>query len=216
VWRALSGASKVVVGGAAAVALVVVLALVAPFDLPSPFDTEQVERDHAVVLASLEDLSRYVAATGRFQAVVDIEQDAKYLPDFVKGERIILIAEGDVEAYVDLSTLDDGDLVVDEDRIVITVPAPQLSEPRLDPSKTEVVANDRGLVDRIDDALTSGDPSPDSELYQQADAKITEAAGQSDLVERARGNTETFLTTLFEAAGFTEVVVVFDDPTART
>lgn len=197
-------------------ALLVVVLLVGPWSLPNPFGSTEVERDHAVVLAELEDLSRYVAATGRFQAIVDIEQDADYLPDFIKGERVIFVAEGDVEAYVDFSGLDEDAFEISDDgrRITITVPEPQLTEPRIDPEKTEVVASDRGLVDRIGDALTSGDPSPDQELYVRAGEKIATAASESDLRDKARENTESFLRSLGEGLGYEEVVVVFEDPAA--
>lgn len=214
VWRALSGGVKVVLGAVVAVTLAVVVLLVGPWSLPNPLGTSEVERDHAVVLAELEDLSRYVAATGRFQAVVDIEQDADYLPDFIKGERVIFLAEGDVEAYVDFSELDEDAFEISDDgtTLTVTVPEPVLSEPRIDPEKTEVVASDRGLIDRIDDAITSGDPSPDQELYVRANDKIAAAAAESDLRDKARDNTESFLVTLGEGLGFDDVVVRFEDP----
>jgi hypothetical protein len=182
--------------------------------LQNPFGTTTRERDNAVVLARLEDLSRYEAATGRFQTLVDQEQDANLLPDWVKGERTVLSAEGDVEAYVDLGGLDEDAVVVSDDGRAVTVhlPEPALQEPRLDLGATRVVARDRGLIDRIDDALTSGSPSVDDRLYERAEEKLGLAAADSDLRVRAERNTTDLITDLLSSAGYERVIVVFDSP----
>ncbi len=180
--------------------------------LQNPFGTTVHEEPNAVVLARLEDLSRYEAATGRFETLVDQEQDANLLPDWVKGERTVLSAEGDVEAYVDLGDLDAGAIEVSADGNEVTVhlPPPTLQDPRLDLSTTRVISRDRGLVDRVDDALTGGNPSADEALFARAEEKLAEAAAQSDLLSRAERNTTTLVTDLLTAAGFEGVTVVYD------
>ncbi|MCB1251366.1 MAG: DUF4230 domain-containing protein [Acidimicrobiales bacterium] len=199
------------IGIAAGVILAVVLLV---RTLPNVWSTTEVERDHAVVLAELRDLSRYVAATGRFTTVVDIEQDADYLPDFVKGERVIYVAEGDVEGYVDFSQLGDDAIEVSEDGSTITVrvPEPELTEADLDAERSYVAARDRGLLDRFEDAVTSGDPTDDQQLVQRAEDKLSTAADESELRALAQQNTRTFLEGIFTAAGFERVIVVFEGP----
>ena len=196
--------------GLAAGALIAIVLLVRA--IPNIFSTTEVERDHSVVLAELQDLSRFVAATGRFQTIIDIEEDADYLPDFVKGERVIYVAEGDVEGYVEFGALDDDAVTVSEDGSTITVriPEPRLTEADLDADKSYVAARDRGLLDRIEDAVTSGSPTDDQDLIRRAEDKLGEAAAESDIEELARANTEAFLEGLLGAAGFDEVVVVFE------
>ena len=44
----------------------------------------------------IQDMARFDAATGRFQTLVDQETDANLLPDWLKGEHKVLVAEGDV------------------------------------------------------------------------------------------------------------------------
>jgi hypothetical protein len=52
----------------------------------------------------------------------------------------------------------------------------------------------------------------DQPLYQRAAEKLADAAGQSDLQDRARTNTERFLDDTLHAAGVTNVTVEFDAP----
>lgn len=206
--------AKAFLGSLALVLAVVAVIALSPWSLPNPFASTRTVHDHGVVLAELDDLSRYVAASGSFNAVVDLEDDAEYLPDFLKGERTIFLAEGEVEAYVEVGGLTEDGLAVSEDgeSLVVTLPSPQLTEPRLDPDRTEVISRDRGLFDRVGDALTSGDPTNDDVLYQLADDQIAEAAAASDLRQRAEDNTEAFVTSLFEGVGYDDVTVRFVDP----
>jgi hypothetical protein len=205
-------------GGGLLVAATAVIAigltglLVVSLALPNLFGTTVHEQPNAVVLAQLQDMARFDAATGRFQTLVDQDTDANYLPDWVKGEHKVLVAEGDVEASVDFSGLGSDAVEVSEDGKAVTVhlPAPQLQDAELDRESTRVMARDRGLLDRLDDALTTGNPSADDDLYARAEDKLSEAAAQSDLQRRAEENTTELLTKLFSEAGFDHVTVVYD------
>ena len=214
-WRTVAGfgAAGLLLGVGA---VLTVALLVASIGLPNPFATTTTEADDAVVLAAVQDLARFEAASGRFATVVDREEDADYLPDFIKGERVVMVAEGDVIATVDLSGLTEDALSVsdDGDSVTVHLPEPVLSEPRLDPDTTRVVTRDRGLLDRIDDALTSGEPTDEQPLLQRASEKVATAAGESDLRERARGNTEDFVTDTLAELGFDDVTVIFGAPPA--
>ena len=179
--------------------------------LPNPFQTDTVDRNRPVLLQSLEDVSEYTAAAGNFEVIVDTEQDARYLPDFVKGERTVLSAVGDVEATVDFSGIGEGAVVVEGDRVTITVPDPELSPARLDNDQTEVVARSRGLLDRLE-GVFSGDPVDDQDLYTAAEDKLEGAAADSELVDRARDNTRTMLRELAADLGYDDVRVVFTPP----
>src|SRR3954447_21786946 len=95
--RTASAVTKLVLAVASIVALVALLIAFTPLELPSlpnPFSETKKENPNAVVLAELRDQSRYVAASGRFQTVIDQEEDADYLPDVIKGQRLVFIAEG--------------------------------------------------------------------------------------------------------------------------
>lgn len=206
----LGAAAVVVAGGAAAV----VAALLLSMTSLNPFATSRTERNDAVVLAKLADLSKYEAATARFQTTVEQQDRARAVPEWISGERVVLQAEGDVEASVDLSRLA-STLQLSEDGTSATahLPAPALSTPRLDPATTRVIAHDRGVLDRVGDAV-SGNPFDDSELEQRAQDKLADAAAQSELEDRAKANTEAFVRDTLKAAGVDQVTVVFDQAPA--
>ena len=134
-------------------AVVAVLLVTGPLN---PFGTDTKDRSQPVLLKSLENLSDYHAATANMQVVVDVEQDARLLPSFIKGERTLFVAAGTVDAAVDFRGLSrDPDAVQGlrrPPRVKLTLPAPKLLEPRLDPDRTRVYDRDRGVLDRVEDA----------------------------------------------------------------
>ncbi|MCK2221676.1 DUF4230 domain-containing protein [Actinomadura sp. ATCC 31491] len=177
-----------------------------------PTGERTVDRSQPVLLQSIKDLSRFEAATGTFQVVVDLEKDANFLPDAVKGTRTLFVGAGGVDAYVDFGALATNAVTVSEDRTEATIRLPhaQLEKPNLDNSRSYVFAQQRGLFDRVSDFL-SGSPGDQRELYLLAEKKITEAAVASDLRARADANTKAMMTGLLKSLGFTKVTVKFTD-----
>ena len=178
--------------------------------LPNPFGSETVDRTQPAILQSLEDLSRYEAARANFEVIVDSEKDARFIPSVIRGERTLFVGAGSVGATVDFSGLDEGSIRVSEDRrsVEVTVPAPALSEPRVDPDRSRVVSRDRGVLDRVG-SMFSDSPTTDRPLYLAAEKKMRAAAGSSDLQARAEDNTRQMLDGTLRALGFTSVTVHF-------
>jgi hypothetical protein len=203
---------RLVAAGVAAAVLVPVGARVAGWLPEDPFGQDEVDRSTTPLLLALEDLQEYHAATGTFQVVVDHEVDTRYVPSAVSGERVQLLATGTADAYVDFSALDDGAVTLSRDGSAATIelPAPRLDEVRIDPEESRVLDRDRGLVERIGDAL-GDDPVDDSELYALAEDRLAAAAAGSDLRERAEDNTRDMLTGLARSLGVDEVEVRFEE-----
>ena len=206
------------VGTALVVGLVAVLALIglrSVFNFPNFGDTE-IDRSGPAVLTAMRDLSEYRAASGSYQIVVDVEQDANFLPDVLKGKRVIFLAIGSVDAYVDFRKLDEESVTVSDDRrsVEVTLPRAQLSRPTIDPRQSRVLDRDLGVIDRLG-GLFSDDPNPqDQQMYVLAEQKLGEAAKQVGLLEKAEANTKTMLEQLMRSVGFTSVKVSFVDPSA--
>jgi hypothetical protein len=179
----------------------------------NPFSDQEIDRSQPVLLQSMRDLSRYVAADGTFQVIVDLQQNKENIPDFLLNRRTLFVGSGSVEAYVDFSTLAGGALTVDETNksVKITLPPPQLSRAALDMERSYVVAEERGLLNRIGDAFAS-DPSKQQRVYQEAQKRITEAATASELDQRARENTQRMLESLLTRLGYTSVTVTYSSP----
>ncbi|ADB73899.1 DUF4230 domain-containing protein [Geodermatophilus obscurus] len=179
----------------------------------NPLGQDVVDRSTPPLLLALEDLSEYHAATGTFQVVVDREVDTRYVPSVISGEQVSFLATGTADAYVDLEGLDAGRVTLSPDgtSATIALPAPQLGEVRIDPAQSRVLDRDRGLLQRVGDALEDN-PVDDSELYALAEDRLAAAATRSDLRERAEANTRDMLTGLARSLGVQQVEVTFDEP----
>jgi hypothetical protein len=201
-----------VVAALAAVALLIV-ALIAAVGSLNPFGSETKDRSGPVLLKSLEDLSQYRAASANMQVVVDVEQDDKLLPSFIRGERTLFVAAGTVDAAVDFSELskDAGAVKVSDDRkaVTITLPAATLTEARLDPSRSRVYDRDRGITNRVEDVF-SDNPGDEQPLYELATRKLSDAAkADPELRKRAQENTQHMLEGMMRGLGFEQVTVRF-------
>ncbi len=205
--RAIVWIVALLIAGAVAVAAFVGLGIAGLFGLSNPFASETVDRSQPALLKSIEDISEYHAAVGNFEVVLDVENDVRFIPSFIAGDRSLFVAAGTVDAYVDFSGLADGDLTVSEDgtSVEVRLPGAELGEPNLDQEKTYLYDQNRGLVDRVSDAFSSSDQG---EIYLLAEDKIAAAAAESELLEQAATNTRTMLTGLF---GSLDMTVTFVD-----
>ncbi|MFF4803086.1 DUF4230 domain-containing protein [Streptomyces sp. NPDC001351] len=174
------------------------------------FGTETHDRSGPALLQSIQDMSRYDAASGNFQVVVDLEKDTKYLPDAIRGSRTLYIGAGTVDAYVDLGKVGKDDVTVNGDRTSATLRLPHaaLGKPALDPDRSYAVSKQRGLLDRLGD-LFSDNPNSEQAVQKLAVKHIGDAAKDSGLTRRAETNTTDMLDGLLRSLGFTEVHVVY-------
>ncbi|MEU3148165.1 MULTISPECIES: DUF4230 domain-containing protein [unclassified Streptomyces] len=176
------------------------------------FGTETHDRSGPALLESIQDISRYDAATGNFQVVVDLEKDTRFLPDAIRGTRTLYVGAGTVDAYVDLGKLGKDDVQVDEDRTSATLRLPhaRLGTPALDPERSYAVSKERGLLDRLGD-LFSDNPNSEQAVQKLAVRHIGAAAKESELTTRAESNTTGMLEGLLRSLGFTKVDVAYGD-----
>ncbi|MER6328239.1 DUF4230 domain-containing protein [Streptomyces sp. NPDC001034] len=174
------------------------------------FGTRTHDRSGPALLKSVKDMSRYDAASGTFQVVVDLEKDTAYLPDAVRGTRTLYVGAGTVDAYVDLGEVEDEDVTVNKDRTSATLRLPhaRLGRPALDADHSYAVSKQRGLLDRLGD-LFSDNPNSEHAVQKLAVSRIGEAARRSGLTARAETNTTDMLEGLLHSLGFTEVHVSY-------
>jgi hypothetical protein len=182
--------------------------------LRNPFATEKIDRTGPALLTAVQNLARVEGSSGTFQVVVDVEEDAKYLPDVLKGQRIIYLAQGAASGTVDLSDLDATAMTIDEatKSVEFRVPQAEINNIRIDLDASRVLSYDRGLLDRLGDVVGQADLMP-SELTKRAEAELAKAATESDLRARAQQNTEQVLRSIASGLGYPTVKVVFVGPT---
>ncbi|HEV8298577.1 MAG TPA: DUF4230 domain-containing protein [Acidimicrobiales bacterium] len=179
------------------------------------FGSTTIDRSQPPVLVRLTDLAEYHAATANFEVIIDLEKDVKLLPDFLAGQRALMVAAGTVDAQVDFSKLKDENIEISPDKrhVRITLPAPELSDVVLDQERTYVSSRSRGLFDRIGGVFT-GNPTDDQPLYEAAQEKLRIAAENTELRSLAATNTRSMLEQLLKSLGFETVEIVFVTPPA--
>jgi hypothetical protein len=177
----------------------------------NPFSTQTIDRSGPTVLKSIENLRDFRAASGHFEVIVDVEKDTRFVPGKLKGERVLFVAVGSVDAGVDFTGLEEDAVDVSRDRrsVTLDLPPATLREPELDLDKSYVYDRDRGAIDRLQ-SLFGDDPGDDSDLYRLAEARLAAAArGGTGLLGQAERNTRRMLTELLRALGFTRVEITF-------
>jgi hypothetical protein len=202
---------------AGAVSLVVVVGLVllssAIHLLPqlrNPFSEQTTERSGPVLLQSIVQLSRYEAASGNFQVVVDISSGGSLLPSFLEGSDTLFIGVGTDNAYVDFSQLKGKNVEVSADHLTasITLPPAQLEAAELNVQESYVFAQQQGLFTRVNSFL-SGNPNSQQAVYELATKQIEGAAAKSQLIVDAERNTTTMLTSLLQSLGFKNITIKY-------
>jgi len=202
-------------GIAAAIAAVLVLVLVLSAvhllpQLRNPFAETTTVRSQPVILKSITSLSRYEAASGSFEVVVDLTKRTSLIPSFLEGSETLFIGQGTDIAVVDFSGLRNQAITVNANRtaVTVTLPKAQLEPAALNVNQSYVYAQQQGLFNRIGNFF-SGNPNSQQQVYQIAQQKIQAAARQSPLLAEAQKNTEGMLTGMLTSLGFQRVTVSF-------
>ena len=202
---------KIVAAIIAVVVLIVVLSAVHLLpQLRNPFAQTTTVRSEPVILKSITSLSRYEAASGSFEVVVDLTKRTSLIPSFLAGSETLFIGEGTDIAYVDFSQLKSQAITTNANRtsVTVTLPKAQLEPAVLNVSQSYVYAEQQGLFNRVG-SFFSGNPNSEQQVYVLAQQKIETAAQQSPLLAEAQKNTEGMLDGMLTSLGFTHVTVTF-------
>ena len=159
------------------------------FDVSSPSVVEKIRQ-----------LSRLETVVYSLDKIVEGDRENAYLPGFLAGDRLLLVAHGEVIAGIDLSLLKPGDVEVKGDGVRVRLPAPQILTTRIDNARTRVYSRATGL-------LAAADPNLESEVRQTAEQQIGQAALDDGILEKARINARASVTALLFGLGFRTVDV---------
>ncbi|MFL6057276.1 MAG: DUF4230 domain-containing protein [Rubrobacteraceae bacterium] len=152
-----------------------------------------------VVVEGVQDLNRLATVRWRESVIVTRESGGTELERFLAGEKVLLVATGDVEAGVDLASLGRDDVKVNGERVTIRLPEPEILSVSLDEQKTGVYDRDFGPLNL----------RPDDDLVEQARAaavdRIEQAARDEDILDQAEQNAEDSIRAFVSTLGFEEV-----------
>ncbi|WP_166397116.1 DUF4230 domain-containing protein [Rubrobacter marinus] len=151
------------------------------------------------VVEGIQDLDRLATVRWTESVPVTRESGGTGLERFFSGERVLLIASGDVEAGVDLARIGEEDVRVEGGVVTIRLPEPEVFSASLDERET-------GVYDRDFSPLNL---RPDDELVEEARAEAVEeieaAARENGILEQAETNAEESIRAFALTLGFREV-----------
>lgn len=141
-------------------------------------------------------------ATVQTTASVPVPQESGSItgvPEFIRGESLLLIAVGDVRAGVDLDKLEQADVRVEDESVTIDLPEPEILSSGLDEERTQVYDREQGLLN------FSPDEDLEAEARREAIAGIEAAARENGILDQAQANAETSLRAFIQSLDFEEV-----------
>jgi Protein of unknown function (DUF4230) len=152
------------------------------------------------VVEKIRQLSRLETVVYSLDKIVGGERQTPYIPDILVGDKLLLVAHGEVTAGVDLGQLKASDVSVKGDAVHLRLPGPQVLSTRIDNGKTQIYSRTTGF-------LVPADPNLESEVRLTAEREITQAALADGILDKARQNARTSVTALLYGLGFRTVDV---------
>ncbi len=154
--------------------------------------------DPPTIVRQIQQLQRLETVSFSMDKIISGEHDNPYLPKFLVSDRLLLVVHGDVIAGVDLSQLRAEDVSISDKKISLRIPKSEILVTRIDNSKTRVYSRDTGL-------FSSPDPNLESEVRQEAERQLREAALQGNILKTADDNARSTLSALLHSLGFAQV-----------
>lgn len=170
----------------------------------SPLLGKPTQTTGTVVVQDIQRLNELATVKWTQQVIVEEEGNEAiwrtYLPDLLSGEKVLLVAVGDVQAGVNLDELGEDDVRVEEERVTIDLPEARVLSAGLDEDKTKLYSRERGLIDfRGDDTLIE-------EARRDAVDEIRTAAENNGIIEQAQTNAEDSIRAFLTTLGYEDVV----------
>ena len=152
------------------------------------------------VVERIRQLSRLETVDYSIDKIVEGERHSLLLPNFLVGDKMLLVAHGEVIAGVDLSQLKDGDVAVNGDAVRVKLPKAEVLTTRIDNQRTKVYSRTTGV-------LVAADPDLETEVRKAAEEQIAQAAVTDGILEKAGANARGSISALLKGLGFKTVVV---------
>lgn len=160
-----------------------------------------INTDRAAVIKEIRSLQRLETASFTIEKIIDGGTTGNNIfQQFLFGDKILLIAHGQVIAGFDLSQVSENDIKIDGTKLTLVLPPPQILVSTLDNTQTKVYDRQKGL-------LNPGEKDLESRARQAAEDSIRKAACDGGILTQASDNARKQLTSLFIALGFSQISI---------
>jgi hypothetical protein len=158
----------------------------------------EINVDQPTVVHQIQQLQRLETVSYTMDKIISGEHDNAYLPKFLAGDRLLLVVHGEVLGGINLAGLKPGDVLIQGQKVSIHLPAAEVLSTRIDNARTKVYSRDTGL-------FSSPDPNLESEVREEAERQLQQAALQDGILKVAADNARSTVSAMLKGFGFLEV-----------
>jgi hypothetical protein len=160
--------------------------------------TLTIDVSQPTVVDRIQRLQRLETVIYTMDKIVTGAKENPLLPNFLAGDRLLMLVHGEVVAGIDFANLKPGDVKVDGKQIRLRLPPPQIFSTRIDSAKTRVYSRQTGL-------LVSTDPDLETQVRQEAERQLQEAAMADGILRNAQQNAASTIVSLLQGLGFEKI-----------
>jgi hypothetical protein len=150
------------------------------------------------VVDRIQRLQRLETVVYTMDKLVTGAKENPIFPDFLAGDRLLMMVHGEVVAGIDFSSLKPGDVRLNGREVHLRLPASQVFSTRLDSAKTRVYSRQTGL-------LVPTDPNLETEVRQEAERELQAAALADGILQTAQQNAASTINSLLQGLGFEKI-----------
>ena len=160
--------------------------------------TLSIDVSQPTVVDRIQRLQRLETVVYTMDKVVTGAKENPIFPDFLAGDRLLMLVHGEVVAGIDFTDLKPGDVRLNGKQIQLHLPAPQVFRTRIDSAKTRVYSRQTGL-------LVPTDPNLETQVRQEAERQLQEAAMADGILRTAQQNAASTIRSLLQGLGFEKI-----------
>ncbi|MFA9288375.1 MAG: DUF4230 domain-containing protein [Weeksellaceae bacterium] len=153
------------------------------------------------VIKEMRALQRLETASFTIEKIIDARTtEGNAFQEFLFGDKLLLIAHGEIIAGFDLRKLTENNVTVKGETLQIALPAPEILVVRIDNEKTRV-------YDRSSGIFSKGERDLESDARLQAEEQILLAACEGGILTQATENAQKQFGNFFKTFGFKDVEI---------
>jgi hypothetical protein len=152
------------------------------------------------VIERIQKLQRMETVVFNMDKLVTGAKDNPLLPDFLAGDKLLMIVHGQVVAGIDFGRLKNSDVTIQDKQIHVHLPPAQILLTRLDNARTKVYSRNTGILVHVD-------PNLETQVRQEAEGELLQEAAVGGILNNARDNARATVSTLLRGLGFEKIDV---------
>jgi hypothetical protein len=159
-------------------------------------------RDRGGTILQIRSLNRLETQSFAAERVIEAKVERGNPLDLLLGDRLLLIASGEVVAGVDLSKLRDGDVTISPDgkSITLKLPPSEIFSKKLDNDRTRVYDRQQGF-------LSPDNKDLETQARSQAEVEILNAACENNIMQKSANDAQRSMEQFLKLLDFTQVTV---------